>query len=33
LAVATPLRDNAYKVPLVRNLIVGVLSELAGEIA
>lgn len=29
LAEARPLRDNAYKLPLVRNLIVRVLSELA----
>jgi xanthine dehydrogenase YagS FAD-binding subunit len=29
LAAARPLRDNAYKVPLVRNLVVAVLSELA----
>ncbi len=31
LAAATPLPDNGYKVPLVRNLLVSVLSELAGE--
>ena len=30
LAAAHPLRDNAYKVPLARSLIVSVLSELAG---
>lgn len=29
LAYAQPLRDNAYKVPLMRNLTVGVLSALA----
>jgi xanthine dehydrogenase YagS FAD-binding subunit len=29
LAAAEPLRDNAYKVPLVRNLIVRTLTELA----
>jgi xanthine dehydrogenase YagS FAD-binding subunit len=29
LAAAQPLRDNAYKVPLMRNLIVTMLSELA----
>jgi xanthine dehydrogenase YagS FAD-binding subunit len=29
LAQARPLRDNAYKVPLVRNLIVATLGELA----
>ncbi|GIF76019.1 FAD binding domain-containing protein [Asanoa siamensis] len=28
---ATPLRDNAYKVPLVRDLVVAVLAGLAGE--
>jgi len=28
LAAARPLRDNAYKVPLVRNLVVRVLSDL-----
>jgi len=33
LAAVAPLRDNAYKIPLVRNLIVEVLSELAGELA
>lgn len=31
LAPARPLRYNAYKVPLMRNLIVDVLTELAGE--
>ena len=30
LAAARPLRDNAYKVPLVRNLIVRMLADLAG---
>jgi xanthine dehydrogenase YagS FAD-binding subunit len=30
LAAAEPLRDNGYKVPLVRNLIVRTLTELAG---
>jgi xanthine dehydrogenase YagS FAD-binding subunit len=30
LADAVPLRDNAYKVPLARNLIVRTLTELAG---
>jgi xanthine dehydrogenase YagS FAD-binding subunit len=29
LAAAKPLRDNAFKVPLMRNLTVQVLSELA----
>ena len=29
LAQAQPLRDNGYKIPLVRNLIVRTLSELA----
>jgi xanthine dehydrogenase YagS FAD-binding subunit len=29
LAQARPLRDNGYKVPLARNLIVRTLSELA----
>jgi xanthine dehydrogenase YagS FAD-binding subunit len=29
LAAATPLRDNAFKVPLVRNLTAAVLAELA----
>jgi xanthine dehydrogenase YagS FAD-binding subunit len=29
LAAARPLRDNAYKVPVARNLIVRVLLELA----
>jgi xanthine dehydrogenase YagS FAD-binding subunit len=28
LALATPLRDNAYKVPLTRNVLVNTLSEL-----
>jgi xanthine dehydrogenase YagS FAD-binding subunit len=31
LDAARPLRDNAYKVPLIRNLIVAVLTELAGR--
>jgi xanthine dehydrogenase YagS FAD-binding subunit len=31
LAQARPLRDNAYKVPLARNLIVSVLAEIARE--
>ncbi|GAA1854212.1 FAD binding domain-containing protein [Asanoa iriomotensis] len=31
LAAARPLRDNAYKVPLIRNLVVAVLSELVGD--
>jgi xanthine dehydrogenase YagS FAD-binding subunit len=30
LAAARPLRDNGYKVPLVRNVVVSVLSELTG---
>jgi xanthine dehydrogenase YagS FAD-binding subunit len=30
LAAASPLRDNGYKVPLARNLIVRTLAELAG---
>ena len=30
LAAATPLRDNGYKVPLARNLIITTLVELAG---
>ena len=30
LAAARPLRDNGYKVPLVRNLVVSVLCELTG---
>ena len=30
LAAAAPLRDNGFKVPLMRNLIARVLSELAG---
>jgi CO/xanthine dehydrogenase FAD-binding subunit len=30
LAEARPLRDNAYKVPLARNLLVSTLGELAG---
>ncbi|MET7683963.1 xanthine dehydrogenase family protein subunit M [Streptomyces sp. NPDC005423] len=33
LAAAEPLRDNAYKVTLVRNLIVAVLTELTEESA
>jgi xanthine dehydrogenase YagS FAD-binding subunit len=31
LAAATPLRDNAFKVPLARNVVVRVLTELAGS--
>jgi xanthine dehydrogenase YagS FAD-binding subunit len=31
LDAATPLRDNGFKVPLARNLIVGTLLDLAGE--
>jgi xanthine dehydrogenase YagS FAD-binding subunit len=31
LAWARPLRDNAFKVPLTRNIVVRVLSELAGR--
>ncbi|GGX85178.1 FAD binding domain-containing protein [Streptomyces minutiscleroticus] len=31
LAAAEPLRDNGYKVTLIRNLVVAVLSELAEE--
>jgi xanthine dehydrogenase YagS FAD-binding subunit len=31
LAEAQPLRDNAYKVALARNLIVRTLAELCGE--
>jgi xanthine dehydrogenase YagS FAD-binding subunit len=30
LSAARPLRDNAYKVPLVRNVVVRTLSDLAG---
>jgi xanthine dehydrogenase YagS FAD-binding subunit len=30
LAMATPLRDNGYKIPLARNLIVATLLDLAG---
>ncbi len=30
LAAARPQRDNGYKVPLVRNLVVSVLCELTG---
>lgn len=33
LAEARPLRDNAYKVTLLRNLVVAVLTGLAGETA
>lgn len=33
LAAAEPLRDNGYKVPLARNLITAVLTELAEETA
>jgi xanthine dehydrogenase YagS FAD-binding subunit len=29
LATAAPLRDNAFKVPLVRNLVSRVLTELS----
>jgi xanthine dehydrogenase YagS FAD-binding subunit len=32
LAQAEPLRDNAFKVPLVRNLIVATLGDLCGEV-
>jgi xanthine dehydrogenase YagS FAD-binding subunit len=31
LDAARPLRDNGYKVPLIRNLIVAVLTDLAGR--
>jgi xanthine dehydrogenase YagS FAD-binding subunit len=31
LAAARPLRDNAFKVPLARELLVRTLAELAGE--
>lgn len=31
LAAARPLRDNAYKVPLVRNIVVSTLEELVGR--
>ncbi len=31
LAAAKPLRDNGYKVTLMRNLVVAVLTELAEE--
>ena len=30
LAAAEPLRDNGYKVPLARNVLVRTLAELAG---
>jgi xanthine dehydrogenase YagS FAD-binding subunit len=33
LAAAEPLSDNAYKVTLLRNLVVAVLTELAEETA
>ena len=33
LAQAQPLRDNAFKVPLARNLITSTLASLAGELA
>ncbi|EFE65433.1 oxidoreductase [Streptomyces viridosporus ATCC 14672] len=33
LAAARPLPDNGYKVTLMRNLVVAVLSELAEEAA
>jgi xanthine dehydrogenase YagS FAD-binding subunit len=33
LAQARPLRDNAFKVPLARNLLVATLAELCGEVA
>ncbi len=33
LAQAQPLRDNAFKVPLARNLITSTLASLAGEVA
>ncbi|MET8828557.1 xanthine dehydrogenase family protein subunit M [Streptomyces sp. NPDC004610] len=32
LAAATPLRDNAYKVPLVRNLVTALLTELTAPV-
>jgi len=32
LAQADPLRDNAFKVPLVRNLIVATLGDLCGDV-
>jgi xanthine dehydrogenase YagS FAD-binding subunit len=31
LSAAEPLRDNRYKVTLARNLVVAVLTELAGR--
>jgi xanthine dehydrogenase YagS FAD-binding subunit len=31
LARATPLRDNGFKVPLARNLVVRTLLDLAGK--
>jgi len=31
LAGAAPLRDNAYKVPLARNVMIRTLLELSGE--
>jgi xanthine dehydrogenase YagS FAD-binding subunit len=33
LAQARPLRDNAFKVPLARNLLAATLAELCGEVA
>jgi xanthine dehydrogenase YagS FAD-binding subunit len=33
LAQARPLRDNAFKVPLARNLLVATLAELCGQVA
>jgi xanthine dehydrogenase YagS FAD-binding subunit len=33
LAQAQPLRDNAFKVPLARNLLVATLAELCEEVA
>ncbi|GAA4603446.1 xanthine dehydrogenase YagS FAD-binding subunit [Actinoplanes octamycinicus] len=32
LAAATPLRDNAYKIPLIRNLTAAVLTSLSGDV-
>jgi xanthine dehydrogenase YagS FAD-binding subunit len=32
LAAARPLRDNAYKIALIRNLTVAVLAALAGDV-
>ncbi|MEV8506382.1 xanthine dehydrogenase family protein subunit M [Actinoplanes sp. NPDC051475] len=31
LAAAVPLRDNAYKIPLIRNLVAATLARLTGE--